>query len=91
MSMTCPKCDGSGSVLEPKLTGEAMRAFREERDVSVTGVAAELGLSKAYVSDLELGRRGWTTERVRRYKSAVNAANKGRVGTSDGRRSEGRQ
>lgn len=73
MTMTCPKCDGTGSVLNPMLVGQEMRELRESNGVSLRDMAKRLELSAPYVSDLELGRRtGWNEELIKRYKAALN-------------------
>ena len=71
MTMTCPKCDGTGAVLDPRMVGQQMRELREHNDVSVREVARRLNLSAPYVSDLELGRRSFNEELIERYKSAL--------------------
>lgn len=48
-----------------------MRAMRKASNKSLRQVARVIGLSPAYVSDLELGRRGWADSLVERYKKAV--------------------
>ncbi len=69
--MTCPKCDGTGAVLDPRCVGEHMRELREKQGISLRSVAKTLGVSVPYASDLERGRRGWRTELVIRYKKAL--------------------
>lgn len=72
MSMTCPKCDGTGSVLDPRMMGQQMRELREKKGVSGRELARRLGFSAPYVSDLELGRRSFNTALIQRYKQALN-------------------
>ena len=72
--MCCPKCDGTGSVLNPQLVGAQMRSEREATGTTVTAVAAAMNFTKAYVSELELGRRGWTQEQVEAYRAALATA-----------------
>lgn len=69
----CPKCNGSGEVKDPTETGRQMRALRKASGKSLRHVAGAAGLSPAYVSDLELGRRGWADDLIERYKKAVRA------------------
>ena len=52
-------------------TGSAARSFRRSRNLSVREVARRLGYSAAFVSDLELGRRCWTREKVEAYNRVV--------------------
>jgi transcriptional regulator with XRE-family HTH domain len=42
---------------EPKIVG-LIRAHREKSNVSQRQFAADLGISPAYLNDIELGRRG---------------------------------
>lgn len=62
-SKPCPLCGGSGRVLDNKAMGQAMRIARKKAGVSGRELARRLGLSAAYVSDLELGRRGWNADK----------------------------
>lgn len=72
MTMTCPKCDGTGQVIDPRMLGQKMRQLRERQGVTLREIARRLDLSAPYVSDLELGRRaGWTDELIKRYKEAL--------------------
>ena len=70
-SMTCPKCDGTGSVLDPRLQGQQMRQLRKRKGISVREIARRTGLSAPYISDLELGRRAFNTDLIQRYKQAL--------------------
>jgi transcriptional regulator with XRE-family HTH domain len=40
-----------------KTLGDRMRELREERDISLREFAKKLGISAAFLSDIELGRR----------------------------------
>lgn len=71
MTMTCPKCDGTGHVLNPMAQGNAMRQIRLKAGVAVREMARRLDVSAPYVSDLELGRRGWNSGLIERYKAAL--------------------
>lgn len=57
-------------VLDPKATGEAMRAHRESRDMILRVVSENMGISEGFLSRLENGLHGWTPELVARYKQA---------------------
>jgi transcriptional regulator with XRE-family HTH domain len=50
-----------------------MRALRNASGKSLRHVAGAMKVSPAYVSDLELGRRGWADSLLERYKRAVKA------------------
>jgi len=60
-------------VTDNVATGMLAREIRERHQVSLRAVARELNLSAPYVSDLELGRRGWTEERCEQYRTALQA------------------
>ena len=50
-----------------------MRALRKAAGKGLRQIAGAMDFSPAYVSDLELGRRGWSEELIERYKKAVKA------------------
>jgi transcriptional regulator with XRE-family HTH domain len=51
--------------------GDLIRKFRQCRQVSLQSLAAKLGVSIPYVSDLERGRRNWTTELFLKAEAAI--------------------
>lgn len=57
---TCPTCNGDGHV--PSVDGSAIRALRQWRGHSLRTMASKLGISAAYLSDMELGRRKMSFE-----------------------------
>lgn len=67
----CQHCAGTGKEPDHRQLGEDLRRFREWHEASLTAVAEELGLSKSYVCDLELGRRNWRMDLIDRYRAAV--------------------
>lgn len=58
-------------IVDPEATGAAMRKRREDAGVSLREMGRRLGVSAAYLSDLELGRRAWTEERAQNYAKAI--------------------
>ncbi len=50
-----------------------MRALRKAAGKGLRQIAGAMKLSPAYISDLELGRRGWGDALIERYKKAVKA------------------
>lgn len=48
-----------------KTLGDRIRELREERDLTLRDVAAELDVSASFISDIELGRRDPSDERIR--------------------------
>jgi hypothetical protein len=65
--LKCEHCDGVGAV---PLGGE-MLAKRRAAKVTACLVAERMGISATYLSDLELGRRGWTADLAKRYDAAL--------------------
>lgn len=68
----CEHCNGTGKVFDDAAVGEEMRRMREDAGVSLREMARYLSLSPAYVSDLELGRRRWSTAKVVAYQGALD-------------------
>lgn len=52
----CSCCGGTGK--RDEIDGAALRAVRVKVGVSVWQLAKQLGFSAAYLSDIELGKRG---------------------------------
>lgn len=73
-TLVCPRCLGSGILPDPRVLGAEMREYRKRLNKSGTSVAAEMGITKGYLSDLELGKREWSTKLVKRFKEACHAA-----------------
>lgn len=67
----CTRCDGLGHVPDPAYQGKEARAQRKKAGLSLREVARRMDFSVAYVGDLELGRRGWNNELLRRYLYAL--------------------
>ena len=59
----CPTC---GSQMK-ETTGSFLRAWRAQQNVGLREMARKLGLSAAYLSDVELNRRRATREIVAGY------------------------
>lgn len=62
------------SELDHARIGREMREARKQAGVSGRQMAVRLRCSPAYVSDLELGRRCWTIEKLRWYRDALPEA-----------------
>lgn len=71
MTKPCPHCNGTGLTLDQKAMGSKMRGLREKAGVSGRDIAHRLGYSASYISDLELGRRNWSSEKIADYKEAL--------------------
>ncbi len=58
-------------VVDHEATGKLMRKFRIEKGESLRSVAKRMGVSAPFLSDLELGRRHWTEEKVEQFYIAA--------------------
>lgn len=58
-------------VVDHEATGAEWRGVREGAGVSLRSLARTMGVSAAYLSDLERGRRNWTEEVESRYAGAL--------------------
>jgi transcriptional regulator with XRE-family HTH domain len=65
--MICPKCGGTGQMVDP---GD-MRRLRLASGKSLREVADQMGISPAYLSDLERGNRQWNGDLAGRFLAAV--------------------
>jgi transcriptional regulator with XRE-family HTH domain len=68
MSMTCPKCGGSGEII----TGDEARQLRQKRGLTLSQVSTKMKISLPYLADLEHGRRQWNTELLTTFKRAIS-------------------
>jgi transcriptional regulator with XRE-family HTH domain len=57
--------------IQHKETGAAARLARQARFISLRAMARRLKVSAAYVSDLELGKRNWSIDKIRAYEKAL--------------------
>lgn len=62
--------------IDDSACGQMMRDRREAKELSLRTVAVACDFSAAYLSDLELGRRKWSRELVRRVNDAIKLAAK---------------
>lgn len=63
----CAKCEGSGRVLDDKVTAHLLREERLKAKIRLDEMAKALGVSPSYVCCLEGGKRHWTQARVTQY------------------------
>lgn len=61
----------SVEVVDNSACGYFARIDRKLARRTLEYVAKKMGVSKAFVSDLELGRRNWTQDRVEEFKRAL--------------------
>lgn len=57
--------------IDHRATGAAMRARREKSGKSLREVSAKMGISAAYLSDLERGFRNWTVTKAMAFERAL--------------------
>ena len=67
----CRCCAGSGKEIDSKAMGRQLRAERKDADISLTWIADLMGMSKAYLHDLESGKRYWTEDKIKRYRASL--------------------
>jgi predicted transcriptional regulator len=72
MMTKCPTCQGAGVIETDASIGQRLRNRRVARKVSLRQLAYQMQISPPYLSDLELGRRGWSTGLQRRYEDALS-------------------
>ncbi|KKM06149.1 hypothetical protein LCGC14_1746850 [marine sediment metagenome] len=70
----CHRCGGTGR--EPDWRGIGLRARREResRCVSLRQMAKRVGVSPAYLSDLECANRSWQGPKARAYLKLLGLA-----------------
>lgn len=71
----CKRCNGTGTEPDRTETGKRMRALREDAGHSLRALAEEMGFSAPYISDLELGRRLWSTDLIAKAEKAILSLN----------------
>ena len=69
--MKCDKCNGTGRVVPDRLVGSMMRKYRKRNGISLRELAYRMGISHPYLSQLESGKRHWTTALVKLYQSKL--------------------
>ena len=55
-------------------TGAAMRQLRKAHNISLREIARRMDFSAPFISDLELGRRNWTSKLALDYMTAETSA-----------------
>lgn len=58
----CEKCWRPGRGIDHAELGRTARQRREQRGISLRACAIQLGISEAFLSLLERGKRNWTRE-----------------------------
>lgn len=63
----CPKCEGTGKIIDPRSFAADMRKFRENSGLSLRFVATQMDIAPPHLSDMERGNRGWTEQRIEQF------------------------
>lgn len=63
----CPKCLGTGLVVDQVRVGGVMR---DTRKITLREAAKAMGITASHLSLLERGKRRWSMEMVRRHHDA---------------------
>ncbi len=75
LTAICPHCEGAGKVFaDHAAVGASQRRRREAKGLEAKELAARMGISAQYLSDLERGKRPWSLSLVRRYWAALEVA-----------------
>lgn len=61
-------------VIDHYLTGDKYYCMRKEKSLSLREVARRMGISAAYLSDLERAKRNWNEKLAERYEIALGEA-----------------
>jgi hypothetical protein len=69
--ITCRHCEGLG--YRWGFNPSWARREREKARLTLRAVAVKMGVSAAYLSDMELGRRPFTEEMEEKFREAINA------------------
>lgn len=68
---SCHCCGGTGKEIDQTAIAAELREKREKSGLSLREVARRMGFTAPYLSDLELGRRNWSEEKVAEYLEAL--------------------
>lgn len=71
LATPCKRCNGTGAEPDQELTGQFMRAKRTDAGMSLRQLGDAIGYSAPYLSDLELGRRLWSSEMIHKAEKAI--------------------
>lgn len=71
ISSSCERCEGTGQTLDHAGVGRLIRSRRESIRITLRAAAKGIGISPAYLCDLERGRRPWTIERAIEFDAKI--------------------
>ena len=69
----CKRCGGTGTERDSTRIGVALRNKRKAAKKSLRDVAKSVGISAAYLQQMEVGERRITREREAQIKQAIEA------------------
>lgn len=71
---SCRCCRGSGKELDQKAVAAEMKKYRMTRvpKPSQATIAKRMGITPAYLCDLEQGYRNWNPSLIQRFKKACD-------------------
>lgn len=69
----CSHCNGTGEEPDQSATGARIREMRVTKGMQAKTLANLLGLSASFYSDLELGKRAWSSARIRECERILTA------------------
>lgn len=70
--MECPKCMGTGKIVNPESFGAEMRAMREAEGYTLRDMAKRMKISAMFLSDMERGRRNWSGDRIALFRTILS-------------------
>jgi hypothetical protein len=72
-TIECPRCQGTGQILDQRELGRELRALRVASQMTLRAMSERLGITATYLCDLELGRRVWSPGRVQEFRAVCGA------------------
>lgn len=70
-TMVCRHCEGTGRVIDPRFVGAKLRARRIAAEITGTEMAERMGITKAYLGDMELGKRSWSVKWIKEFERCL--------------------
>jgi len=70
--LLCVHCEGRGLLKNDLEVGRGLRTIRERFGLEQRSMATAMQVSASYLSDLERGRRNWSSMLVTRYRQALD-------------------
>lgn len=67
----CQACLGTGKAPNHFAIGQKLRKQRTTANLEAKAVAADMGISAGYLSDLERGKRPWTLDLKAKFEKAI--------------------